>query len=161
MFAAILAALFLCFYSDFVTRTVTWPYIHGLARVSGAVCSLLANDVRVEGPAILVPQGPAVDLRKGCDGLPAVIVFAAATLAYPCPWGVKAAGLLSGFLVIQLLNVLRVVSLFWIRLVRPELFDEAHVLVWQCVIVLLVLVTWSVWESRWAAPAANARPRPR
>ena len=102
-----------------------------------------------------------MELRQGCDGLPAIIVFSAATLAYPCAWSVRAWGLLAGFALIQLLNVIRVVSLFWIRTYKPEWFGQAHVAVWQCVMVLAVLLLWSAWEYRWAAPRNTAPARPR
>ena len=43
----------------------------------------------------------------------------------------------SGFAAIQLLNLVRVVSLFWIGAHRPALFSSSHTVLWQSAVVLL------------------------
>ena len=50
-----------------------------------------------------------------------------------------------GIAAVQLLNVVRVISLFYIGQWNRDVFEWAHLYVWQALIMLDVLVVWLVW----------------
>jgi exosortase/archaeosortase family protein len=75
----------------------------------------------------------------------------AARLAFPAAWRRRLAGLFVGFLAIQAVNLVRVVTLFWVGLHRPALFHSSHTVLWQSVVVLfgvLLFLFWAARESR-------------
>ena len=64
------------------------------------------------------------------------LLLAAAVLAFPAGWRQRLIGFLLGFLGIQVLNLIRVVSLVWIGRHRPALFDSSHTVIWQTIVIL-------------------------
>ena len=52
----------------------------------------------------------------------------------------------SGILLLSAVNLVRVISLFWIGSAFPQYLDVAHVLIWQMIVVVIVL--WLVWAER-------------
>ena len=51
----------------------------------------------------------------------------------------------AGILAVQGLNVVRVISLFYLGQWNYQVFEWAHLYVWQALIMLDVLVVWLIW----------------
>jgi exosortase H (IPTLxxWG-CTERM-specific) len=64
-------------------------------------------------------------------------------------------GIGAGILAVQALNVVRVVSLFYLGQWNTRAFEWAHLYLWQALIMLDVLVVWMVWIR-----ALRLRPGP-
>ena len=83
-----------------------------LADFSGGLMQLFDPTVVVQGSDIRNSQtGYAVSIKSGCNGVEAAMILAAAILAYPAPWLNKLSGMVIGVLAIQILNVVRIISL--------------------------------------------------
>jgi exosortase H (IPTLxxWG-CTERM-specific) len=141
-----------------VNDAVIVPFTAGVARVSAGALRLLGEPVTVEGTA-LRSSNFSVQIENGCNGVETALLFGSAVLAFPAPWRRRAAGLVLGFAAIQLINLVRVVSLFWIGAHRPALFSSSHTVLWQSIVVLcgvLLFLVWAMREQRVRA-AATAR----
>jgi exosortase/archaeosortase family protein len=57
-------------------------------------------------------------------------------------------GWLLGLVVLTVVNLVRIMSLFWIGAAYPRYFDVAHLLVWQTAMILLAIVLWLFWVER-------------
>ena len=57
-------------------------------------------------------SGFGVRIERGCNGLEAVIILFAAIFAFPAPFKNKLIGFTAGFFAIQLLNLVRIISLY-------------------------------------------------
>ena len=90
-------------------------------------------------------NGFAVAIEAGCNGVEASIVLVAAMLAFPAPWKRKLLGLAVGVVAVQGLNIVRVISLFYLGQWRLDVFEFAHLYVWQALIMLDVLIVWLLW----------------
>src|SRR5438045_9023959 len=88
----------------------------------------------------------------------ASLVLVAAMLALPSTWQRKFAGLAIGVVAVQGLNVIRVISLFYLGQWRQDVFDFAHQYVWQALIMLDVLVIWLLWVRTLARVPPAALP---
>jgi exosortase H (IPTLxxWG-CTERM-specific) len=86
-----------------------------------------------------------VSIEAGCNGVEATIVLVAAMLAFPSSWAMKFWGIALGFLAVQGVNLLRIVSLFFIGQWNFKVFEFAHLYMWQALIMLDVLVVWLLW----------------
>ena len=53
-----------------------------------------------------------------------------------------------GIVAVQLLNIVRVISLFYIGQWNFDVFEWAHQYVWQALIMLDVLIVWLIWVRR-------------
>ena len=108
-----------------------------------------------------VTNGFAVSIEAGCNGVEATLVLCAAIFAFPAPWRHKLAGLAIGIVAVQLLNIVRVISLFYIGQWDFAVFEWAHQYVWQALIMLDVLVVWLIWVRRVPPDAAHGVRLPR
>jgi exosortase H (IPTLxxWG-CTERM-specific) len=153
-----LATLFLGFSAlawNPVNDAVVEPFTGWVARASGTLLDWLGQDVTMRGTVIENPRF-AVNIRNGCNGVEALLIFLAAVLAFPASWREKASGLVLGTVAIQAVNLLRVAALFLTGAYYPKLFDTSHTVVWQTVVILCSVLFWMFWASR-LAPAAKAR----
>jgi len=131
------------------------PFTAGVARVGGFVAGLFGERTSMVGTAIVSPRF-AVNVRTGCNGLETIYIFFAGVLAFPATWSRRLLGLAGGFLAIQLLNVVRIVSLFYIGVYFPKHFEDSHVVIWQAIVILFGVALFLVWADRYARPARPA-----
>jgi len=161
VFVALLAVLFVLELTPVVQAFFVVPWTNALAAISAGLVTLFDPGVVASGKVIRsTTNGFAVAIEAGCNGVEATIVLCAAILAFPAPWRYKALGLVIGIAAVQLLNVVRVISLFYIGQWNRDAFEWAHQYVWQALIMLDVLVVWLVWVRRIPRAARGGMPPP-
>jgi exosortase H (IPTLxxWG-CTERM-specific) len=135
------------------------PWTNTLAAISARLVTLFDPGVVAAGKILQSKaSGFAVSIEAGCNGVEATIVLVAAILAFPAPWKRKLLGLAVGIVAVQALNVVRVISLFYLGQWNLEVFEWAHLYVWQALIMLDVLIVWLIWVR--TLPAGRAAPAP-
>jgi exosortase H (IPTLxxWG-CTERM-specific) len=160
-FLGLLVVFYLLAASHPVNRAVIVPFTSAIARVSAGVLNVLGERVTVSGTEIRSGVF-AVQIENGCNGVETALLFGSAVLAFPASWRRRLIGLLLGFLVIELVNLVRVVTLFWVGAHRPAFFSASHTVLWQSVVVLCGVLLFLLWASREArAGAAAERDAPR
>ncbi|MBU8933710.1 MAG: exosortase H [candidate division Zixibacteria bacterium] len=90
----------------------------------------------------------AINVVDGCNGIYATAILISGILAYPSSWREKALGLLLGVAAIFGLNLVRVISLFYLGEHYPDVFHEAHVYVWQPIIIVWAIFVWDFWSRK-------------
>lgn len=135
------------------------PWTNALAAVCGWLVTLVDPGVAVAGKILTsTANGFAVSIEAGCNGVEATIVLAAAIFAFPAPWRKQLLGLGAGIVAVQGLNVVRVISLFYLGQWDLQVFEWAHLYVWQALIMLDVLVVWLIWVRLLPRTGARAGP---
>ena len=160
LFLVLLAGLFVLCLLPPVERAFVEPFTAGLAQVCTWLVSVFDTDVVTMGKEIRsTGNGFAITIERGCNGIEAMIVLTAAVLAFPSTWKQKLAGLGIGFVAIQGLNVVRIISLFYLGQWSYTAFEWFHLYIWQALIILDALVVWLIW-LRWLGrpPTADRRP---
>jgi exosortase H (IPTLxxWG-CTERM-specific) len=153
LFVVLLAGGFTLISVNWVNDHVIEPFTGGVAQLSGAVLNLMGQRVTMQGTII---QGRfAVNIRNGCNGVEAMLIFLAAVLAFPAPWRWRLGGLALGIAAIQVVNLVRVVSLYLIGVYYPSVFASFHTVIWQSVVILCGVLLWVVWANRLPAPARD------
>ena len=146
LFVVILVALFAAELTPVAQAAIVIPWTEGLAHVSAGLVTIF--DPRVATAANIIQStanGFAISIEAGCNGIEAAIVLIAAMLAFPASWMYRAIGIVAGLATVQALNVVRVVSLFYLGQWSVQAFEWAHLYVWQALIMLDVLVVWLIW----------------
>lgn len=155
LFAVLLGGSFTLVSLNWVNDHVIEPFTGGIARVSGAALDLLGQDVRMQG-TVIRGRRFAVNIRNGCNGVEAMLIFLAAVLAFPAPWRARLLGLAVGVVAIQAVNLVRVVALYLTGAYFPAWFDASHTVVWQTVVILFSVLLWILWANRLGAPREPA-----
>lgn len=153
-FFVILIAAYLLIAWNPVNDNVIVPFTALIARGSGALLKLLGQGVAVTGTIIGSPRF-AVNINNGCNGVEAMLILLACIVAFPATLRARAAGLVLGALVVQILNEIRIVTLYLLGAYYPRVFDLFHTAVWQVVIILAAIGFFLIWSAR-VAPSRVA-----
>ena len=155
LFLGLLAASFTLISLNWVNDHLIEPFTAAIAQVSGVTLNLLGQNIRMQDTLIL-GQRFSVNIKNGCNGVEAMLIFFSAILAFPASWRSKLAGLGIGLVNIQLVNLVRVVALYLTGAYFPKLFDASHTVVWQSLVILAGVLLWIYWANRFAEPRRPA-----
>ena len=146
IFIVLLVALFTIEILQPVQQHVILPFTSGLAHISVFIVELFDDQVQSMGKVIRsLETGFAVSIEPGCNGVEAVIILFAAIFAFPAPLKNKLIGFALGFVAIQGLNLVRIISLFYLGQWNMTWFEWFHLYLWQALIILDALVVWLIW----------------
>lgn len=146
LFLALLGGLLVLELTPPVQQWVVLPWTSLLTRISATLMQAFDPNVVAHGKVLMdAPSGMGVSVEAGCNGIEACIILLSAVLAYPAPWRMKFVGLICGMVAIQAVNVLRVISLFYLSIWNHSVFEFAHLYLWQALIMIDVLIVWLVW----------------
>lgn len=146
IFSVVMMVLFRIDMLDSVQQTVISPWTNLLASMSAYVMTLFDADVLSYGRIIQSKAtGFGVSIEAGCNGVEAAIVLISGMLAFPAPWRMKILGILIGIVAVQAANLLRVISLYYLGKWNMQVFEFAHLYLWQALIMLDVLIVWLLW----------------
>ena len=141
LFIVILVALFTIELLNPVQEHVIVPFTSLLARISAAMILPFDSSVIAYGKVLQFKDtGFAVSIEAGCNGVEATIVLIAAVIAFPASWRAKIAAIILGFLAIQVMNLARIISLFYLGNWNMEFFEWIHLYLWPALIMLDVLI---------------------
>ncbi len=124
------------------------PLMEASAHASSAGLRLFGYETTVDGNRLQQADGSfSVNIQKGCDASYVMAIFAAAILAFPAPWKMKLLGILAGLPAVQVINLGRIMSLYYIGLEHPALFETFHLDVWQTIVIILSMALWLGWAE--------------
>jgi exosortase H (IPTLxxWG-CTERM-specific) len=157
IFILLLIVLFTVEILQPVQQAVIIPWTGLLAKISAWLMQLFDSDIRSGGVIIQsIRTGFGVEIVAGCNGVEATLILLAAILAFPASARHKLIGFAIGFLAIQGLNLVRIISLFYIGQWDREVFDWAHLYIWQALIMLDAMIVWLVWIRMLPRKTAHA-----
>jgi exosortase H (IPTLxxWG-CTERM-specific) len=164
LFVVILLALFAAELTPPAQSAVVVPWTDALARISAGLVTIFDPHVTAFGKVLQSTRnGFAISIEAGCNGIEATLILIAAMLAFPAPWKHRVIGIAAGLAAVQALNIVRVVSLFYLGQWNFKAFEWAHFYLWQALIMLDVLIVWLVWIRmlpRASHPSIDAEPHP-
>ena len=153
VFAVVLVGLFTLEMLEPVQAAVIQPFTGWLATVSAAIIMPFDDAVVASGRIIEHTTAQfAVSIESGCNGVEATIVLIAGVVAFPASWKQKLVAILLGFLAIQVLNLARIISLFYLGQWNLDIFTWTHLYLWPVLIMLDVLVVFALY-LRYLTPA--------
>ena len=119
---------------------VNGAYSNAIVVITAKILGLFGITSTYHGSLINLPS-ISLDVAFGCNGLEAVIIYCVAILTFPATWRNRTLGIVLGFLVIQVLNLIRIVALAYAGVYHRELFDIVHLYVAQGVMIAVALGT--------------------
>ena len=146
LFCGVLAALFAVEMLKPVQEAVIQPFTGILATISTAVILPFDDTVIAQGRVLRdATTGFAVSIEAGCNGVEAAIVLIAGIVAFPASLKNKAIAILAGFLFVQALNIVRIISLFYLGQWNYTVFEWFHLYLWPVLIMLDVLIVFAIY----------------
>ncbi len=141
VFCTVLLGLFTLELLEPVQAAVVQPFTGWLAATSAALLLPFDPDVVASGRVIRHTTAQfAVSIEAGCNGIEAAIVLIAGIIAFPGGAWRKGVAIILGFLALQLMNIARIMSLFYLGQWSLAAFTWTHLYVWPVLIMLDVLL---------------------
>jgi exosortase/archaeosortase family protein len=109
-------------------------YLGSYARAVGWVLGLFEDNMSVVGTSIFGKA--SLQIVRSCDAMEIKILLAAAILAFPGKARKKALALALGLAGVAVLNVTRIVTLYYVLLGRQGSFEFLHLELWPLVMVI-------------------------
>ncbi|MGD8346790.1 MAG: exosortase H [Lysobacterales bacterium] len=156
LFTVYLVGLFTLEILQPVETHVILPFTSAIADVSAWIVQFFDDNVMAVSNVIRDrTTGFGVRIERGCNGVEALIILFAAIFAFPAPFKNKIIGFVIGFIAIQGLNLVRIVSLFYMGQWNQVAFEWFHLYLWQALIIMDALVVWLIWLR--SLPQAKAK----
>jgi exosortase H (IPTLxxWG-CTERM-specific) len=156
-FVLVLVSLFTIEMLKPVQQLIIIPFTGMLTSISAGILLPFDDSVIAYGKVLqFVDSGFAVSVEAGCNGVEATIVLIAAIMAFPGGWRARFTAIGLGFLAVQVMNILRIISLFYLGNWNLELFSWVHLYLWPALIMLDVLIVFIVYLRFLSAKAAQA-----
>jgi exosortase/archaeosortase family protein len=124
------------------------------AKVSTAVLNVFGEEATNHATNIS-SRRYSINIAHGCDAIEPAALFVAAVLAFPASFAAKVPALFIGTALLLIINLVRIISLYYTGVFWPAAFETMHVDVWQPAFIVLSLFFWVSW-ALWAT-----RPKPR
>jgi exosortase/archaeosortase family protein len=144
----ILVGILIFIYSRLVTSSPFHGFMAFTAQITGYMLNITGRGVNVEDTVVSSSQF-AFQIVDLCTAVMPMMIFTAAVLSYPSRLKEKLLGLIIGLAGIFLINQIRLVSLFYIGIYLPDIFEAAHLLVWQSLMILLAIGLWLLWVYKY------------
>jgi exosortase H (IPTLxxWG-CTERM-specific) len=125
-------------------------YLRANAWLSNGILNLLGQGTHVSDVTIASSTTPfAIAIRRGCDAVEPTWLLCAAILAFPGPWKRKFAGMLAGLVILQALNLVRIVTLYLVGSRYPAMFPSLHLEIWPALLIVAAIALFVGWKG-WA-----------
>jgi exosortase H (IPTLxxWG-CTERM-specific) len=162
IFSVLLIGLFTLEILQPAEKYVIIPFTSMIADISVWLVQIFDENVIATGNVIRDSvSGFGVRIERGCNGLEAVIILFSAIFAFPAPFKNKLIGFFIGFFAIQLLNLVRIISLYYLGQWNYTAFEWFHLYLWQALIILDALVVWLIWlRTLPGSRAGKVEPEP-
>ena len=164
-FVGLFAGLVLLGLASLIVPAVDQGFVQPFTRLLVVICAgtvrLFGGNVHANGVILSFANGPgAVMVSSGCNAVEVSILFAAAVFAFPAPFLARLIGASVGVAMLQLLNLIRIISLLFLARYAQPAFDFFHLYVWDAFIMLdgvLLFLGWHHWRTRyWASAEVRA-----
>jgi exosortase family protein XrtM len=130
------------------SERILYSYLKANAWMSNLILNAFGQGTHVTEVTIQSP-GFAIAIRRGCDAVEPTWLLCAAILAFPGSFKRKLTGMLAGMVILQLLNLVRIVTLYWIGSHFPAFFPSAHLEIWPAVFIIVAILCFVGWKE-WA-----------
>lgn len=142
-----MAVFYLVWSTSFFTENILSKIVGLYAYLGSGVLNILGMGTSANAGNIVSPEF-SISVKKGCDALEPMALFSAAVIAFPVKAFLKWPALIKGLAFLFVLNVIRIVSLFWIGKYFPDLFYIMHIEVWQALFFLAAVLLWIFWIQK-------------
>ena len=95
--------------------------------------------------SVITLKGLALDVRFGCNGLEAFLIYTVAILSFPAGITKKMIGITGGFIILQVLNIIRIAGLGLSGIYLRQYFYYIHIYVAQGIMIALALMCFLLW----------------
>ncbi len=114
-------------------------YTYAVVYLSRFLIELIGISVTASGDLLHLPHA-VMEVKFGCNGLEAILLFTAAVLAFPASWKQRLYGIVVGSTLLQFFNLLRIMLLGYVIEYHRDIFDVMHEYITQSILIAIAFV---------------------
>ena len=122
-------------------------YTGAVVSISTWLIQLIGIDVTAQG-AFLHLESAIMEVKFGCNGLEAILLYVAAVLAFPATWKERFIGIIAGSTALQVLNIIRIAILAWVLEYQRDIFPIMHEYITQSIMIALAFIIFIIYLQR-------------
>ena len=144
---AVCLAVFGTIYIFLRHSSIFVPFLEFNARAANSLLNLFGTDTRVDGVFV---NGPSFSfwVSAECTSTIFTAIFASAAIGWPSTVKEKLTGIVLAAAVLFVVNLVRIVTLYYIGSAFPGFLDFAHFFLWQILLILLTVGLWVLWMEK-------------
>lgn len=148
IFAAIYGLMYGAYFAVPDRILVNEVYEPVIVAPAATVLNVIAPEENVSFKNNRLSSSRAVlDVVRGCDGIGLLLLLTAAMLAFPSPLRLKALGIATGLLLMYVLNLVRIIILYFIVAYHGDWFIPLHTLFIPGALVLVGGLYFHLWTN--------------
>lgn len=128
----------------FIKDNLLKQYLESIALLASNIIGLFDKSIVHNGSRIS-NDFFSIQISFGCDGSEAMMLLLAGIVAYKTEIRKKLFGLILGLITIFLLNLLRIVALFYIGYSDIDLFNSFHLTYFPILFIIIPIVMFLIW----------------
>ncbi len=144
LFAILMAVFYLSTTTPFFQNDLLPIYLQLIAKLAAIALNVLGQNVTVVDTMILSSQF-SINVVRGCDAIEPTVLFITAVLAFSTPILLKIPALIIGTVFLFFINLIRIISLFFVGIYYPKILDIMHIEVWSTLFILLAMLFFVLW----------------
>lgn len=139
--------LFLLLHNKYSYKYLAQSFPAFIAYTAAWIIRILGSKATAAGEVIM---GNNFSMRViyDCSGIFVMVIYMAAVMAYPTSLKKISLGLLIGIPLLHLINILRLVFMFYLGQFFPKYFRLFHIYLWQGIFIVIVLFLWLLWVEK-------------
>lgn len=123
------------------------PILDFNAMAASSTLNLFGASTYANG-AIVSSSDFTFRVTPECTSIIFTGIFISIVLAWPSKIREKLIGIAIGIAVLLFLNLVRLITLFYIGSAFPDFLDIAHFFLWQILMILLTIGLWLLWSAK-------------
>ena|ERR1700690_15199 len=117
---------------------INGEYTRGVVITVAKLLQIIRIPCTTSGSIIYLPN-ISLDVKFGCNGLEAVMIYSVAVMAFPATFRTKLLGIAVGFVILQLVNIIRIAFLAYSGIYLKNLFEYIHIYIAQGIMIAVSL----------------------
>lgn len=154
-FAGIMLLFYLLAVQPFYVSNIQIPVGIFFAHVGSGLLSILGQGTTASGMAIN-SDAYSLLIQKGCDAIAPIMLVVTGILLFPADRKKKWLGIGIGILSLFALNLIRIITLYFVGKHAPEYFEFMHIEFWQVVFIGLAILYFFYWLNWVTKPTPHA-----
>ena len=130
-------------------------YYFGIVNVAAEILNPFTQELVVAAQNKLSSTKAILEIVRGCDGSGSMFLLSAAILAFSCGFKHKLGGLIAGLVLLYMINMIRIVGLYFIVAYRGEWFLPGHTYFAPTLVILCSALFFIWWARRASLVAVN------
>ncbi len=123
-------------------------YHYGLASPCVGIINFLhAGENAIAARNMLLSNGVSLEIVRGCDGAGTIFLLAAAIITFSASFKDKIVGLVSGIALLVVINLLRIVGLYFVMSYHSQWFTPIHTYFAPTFIIIISCLFFAGWAQ--------------